>query len=99
MTNIEPLGGLILVKEIEQQDKKTASGLVLTSASLESELKRGTIIAVGPGERDQTGKTHRIPLDVGMTVIYADANATEVSDSENSKYQFVNWRNLFGVEN
>lgn len=99
MANIEPLGGLILVEEIEQKDKTTASGLVLTSASLDSELKRGRIVAVGPGERDQTGFTHRIPLDVGMVVIYADGNATEVTDSLNNKYQFLNWRNLFGVEN
>lgn len=98
MANIEPLGGLILVEEIEQKDKTTASGLVLTSSALDSELKRGKIVSVGPGERDQTGITHRIPLDVGMVVIYSDGHATEVTDSLNKKYQFVNWRNLFGVD-
>lgn len=99
MSNIEPLGGIVLVQEIEQGDKTTASGLVLTSMSMESELRRGKIIAVGPGERDQSGVTHRIPLDVGMVVIYAELHGTEVTDSSNNKYQFVNWRNLFGVEN
>jgi chaperonin GroES len=99
MSNIEPLGGLILVKEIEQRDKTTASGLVLTSSTMDSELKRGKIVSVGPGERDQTGVTHRIPLDIGMVVIYSEGHGTEVTDSLNNKYQFVNWRNLFGVEN
>jgi co-chaperonin GroES (HSP10) len=99
MTNIEPLGGLVLVKEIEQQDKKTASGLVLTASSQETELRRGTIIKVGPGERDQEGKIHSIPLEVGQIVIYNEGNATEVTDSIHEKYQFVNWRQLFGVEN
>lgn len=99
MTNIEPLGGLILVEEIQQEERKTASGLVLTASTVESELNRGVIVAVGPGERDQTGKTHRIPLDVGMKVIYLESQGTEVVDSLGDKYKFVNWRNLFGVEN
>jgi co-chaperonin GroES (HSP10) len=99
LTNIEPLGGLILVKRIEKEDTSTASGLILTSDTLDSELNRGTIIKVGPGERDQTGTTHSIPLNVGDVVIYADAHGTEVTDKNRNKYEFVNWRNLFGVEN
>ena len=99
MTNIEPLGGLILAEEIEQQDRKTASGLVLTAISQESELKRGKIVKLGPGERDQEGKIHTIPLEIGQIIIYNEGNATEVTDSSNNKYQFINWRHLLGVEN
>ena len=99
MTNIEPLGGLILVKESQQEERKTMSGLVLTASATESDLKRGLIVAVGPGERDQTGRTHKVPLDVGMIVIYNESQGTEVVDSSGNKYKFVNWRNLFGVEN
>lgn len=98
MTNILPLGGLILVKKHEVEEKKTSSGLVLTSTAQESELLRGTIIKLGPGERDQTGKTHAIPLEVGQVVLYTDSQGTEVTDASGSKYEFVNWRNLFGVE-
>ena len=99
MTNIEPLGGLILVKKNEVTDTKTQSGLILTASAQDSELSRGTIVKVGPGERDQEGKIHSIPLEIGQVVIYNEGNATEVIDSLNDKYQFVNWRQLFGVEN
>lgn len=99
MTNIEPLGGLVLLEEIKQEDRKTASGLVLTAVNLDAELSRGKIIAVGPGERDQEGRIHTVPLEVGQVVLYNDANATEVKDAQNNTYQFLNWRNLFGVEN
>ena len=98
MTNILPLGGLILVKKHEVTETKTTSGLFLTADALDSELKRGTIIKLGPGERDQTGKTHPIPLEIGQVVLYAESLGTEVTDKEGNKYEFVNWRNLFGVE-
>lgn len=98
MTNILPLGGLVLVKKEEVKDTKTQSGLILTADSQDSELKRGTIIKVGPGERDQNGVTHQIPLEVGQTIIYSENQGTEVKDSLGNKYEFVNWRHLFGVE-
>jgi co-chaperonin GroES (HSP10) len=99
MTKIVPLGGLILVKKNEAKDTQTQSGLILTAASLDSELQRGTIVKVGPGERDQEGKVHSIPLNEGDIVIYSDNHGTEVTDNAGDKYEFINWRNLFGVEN
>lgn len=98
MTNIEPLGSLILVQEIEEQEKKTKSGLVLTAASLDTELKRGIVIAVGPGDHDNLGNLHAIPLEHGDIVIYKEMQATEVKDGIDSKYFFINWRNLLGKE-
>jgi co-chaperonin GroES (HSP10) len=99
MTNIEPFGSLVLVQKIEQQERKTTSGLVLSVATLDSELNRGTIVKVGPGDFDNVGNRHEIPLIPGDVVIYADAQATEVTDASNNKYYFINWRNLFGKEN
>jgi chaperonin GroES len=99
MTNISPLGGLILVKKNEIKDTQTQSGLILTASAQESELNRGTIVKVGPGERDQEGKVHSIPLSEGDIVIYSENHGTEVTDVSGNKYEFINWRNLFGVEN
>lgn len=98
MTNILPLGGLILVKKKEVQDSVTASGLVMIASVKDSELQRGVVIVVGPGERDNTGITHPIPLDVGQVVIYSENHGTEITDDSGEKYEFVNWRNLFGRE-
>jgi co-chaperonin GroES (HSP10) len=98
MTNIAPFGSLILIEEIQTTEKKTASGLVLTSATLDAELKRGKVIAVGTGDFDANGNKHDIPLTYGDTVIYNENQATEVTDALNSKYYFINWRHLFGKE-
>ena len=58
MTNIKPLGQLVLIKKIEESEKTTASGLVLTAASLDNELSKGTIVAVGDGTRGPVSYTH-----------------------------------------
>jgi co-chaperonin GroES (HSP10) len=98
MTNIEPLGGLVLVKEIQEQDTQTASGLILTASAMESQLSRGEIIKVGPGERDQNGIIHSLPLNIGDVIIYNTINATEITDKSGNKYYFISWRHLFGTE-
>lgn len=98
MTNIEPFGSLVLVEKIDQQERKTSSGLVLAATTLDSELCRGKIIAVGPGDHDNVGNLHPIPLQYGDTVIYVEHQATEVTDASGSKYYFINWRSLFGKE-
>ena len=40
MTNIEPLGGLVLIKEIAEKDTQTASGLIITASAMESSFVR-----------------------------------------------------------
>jgi co-chaperonin GroES (HSP10) len=98
MTNIEPFGSMILIEEIKQEERKTNSGLVLAATALENELKRGKVIQVGPGDYDNLGNKHEIPLTFGDIVIYNESNATEVTDALGSKYYFINWRHLFGKE-
>ncbi len=75
-TTLKPLGDRLVV-EPQEQEQKTASGLVLPETAKEKP-QQGTIIAAGPGRRDDDGK--RVPLDVavGDTVLYAKYGGTEV---------------------
>ena len=98
MTNIKPLGSLILIKEIEQSDKTTKSGLVIASTIIDDVLKRGIVVNIGPGDYHSNGDLHTIPLSIGDIVIYSSNHTTEIEDSEGNKYQFINWRQLFGTE-
>ena len=97
MTNIKPLGSLILIKTEEEKDKTTKSGLVIASAVVDSTLKRGTVVATGPGDYHSNGDLHAIPLNAGDVVIYSPNHATEIEDSSGEKYHFINWRQLFGM--
>lgn len=98
MTSIKPLGSLILIKSIEETDKTTKSGLVIAAVSSNPALKRGIVVAVGPGDNDNSGNHYDIPLKEGDVVLYSGIQATEVEDESNEKYYFINWRQLFGTE-
>jgi chaperonin GroES len=73
---LKPLGDRLVVKPIEQEEM-TASGLVLPETAKEKP-QQGTVIATGPGKRDDDGK--RIEMDVAVddTVLYAKYAGTEI---------------------
>lgn len=73
---LKPLGDRLVIKPNEQEEM-TASGLVLPETAKEKP-QQGTILAVGPGRRDDDG--NRIELDVAVddTVLYAKYAGTEI---------------------
>ncbi len=73
---IKPLGNRVVVEPLEQEEV-TAGGIVLPETAKEKPQK-GTVLSVGPGERDDKGKY--IPMDVkdGDTVLFAKYAGTEI---------------------
>jgi chaperonin GroES len=74
--NLKPLGSRVIVEPIEE-DERTASGIVLPETAKEKP-QRGTVLAVGPGDRDDDGKRIAMDVKVGDTVLYAKYGGTEV---------------------
>jgi len=74
--SMKPLGSRIVVEPIEQ-DEVTAGGIVLPETAKEKPQK-GTVLAIGPGDRNEKGE--RIPMDVkvGDKVLYAKYSGTEI---------------------
>lgn len=74
--SLKPLGNRVVVEPIEQEEV-TSGGIVLPETAKEKPQK-GTVLAVGPGDRDDDGK--RIPMDVkeGDTVLFAKYSGTEL---------------------
>ena len=80
-TSIKPLEDRILVRP-EEGEETTASGIVIPDTAKEKP-QEGTVLAVGPGKRSDTGDI--IPMDVkkGDRVIYSKYGGTEIkSDGE-----------------
>ena len=73
--NLKPLGDRVVVEPLEQEDM-TASGLVLPETAKEKPQK-GTILAAGPGARDEEGKRVVLDVAVGDTVLFAKYAGTE----------------------
>jgi chaperonin GroES len=73
--NLKPLGDRVVVEPIEQ-DEMTASGLVLPETAKEKPQK-GTVVAVGPGARDEGGKRIAMDVSTGDVVLFAKYAGTE----------------------
>ena len=73
---MKPLGDRVIVEPLEQEEK-TASGIILPETAKEKP-QQGTVLAVGPGRRDDAGK--RVPMDVkvGDKVLFQKYGGTEV---------------------
>jgi chaperonin GroES len=75
-TAIKPLEDRILVRP-EEGEETTASGIVIPDTAKEKP-QEGTVLAVGPGKRSETGDL--IPMDVkeGDLVVYSKYGGTEI---------------------
>jgi chaperonin GroES len=75
-TSIKPLEDRILVQP-DEGEETTVSGIVIPDTAKEKP-QEGTVIAVGPGKRSDTGDI--IPIDVkeGDRVMYSKYGGTEV---------------------
>ena len=73
---LKPLGNRVVVEPVEQEEV-TAGGIVLPETAKEKPQK-GTVLSVGPGDRDDDGKY--IPMDVkeGDKVLFAKYAGTEI---------------------
>jgi chaperonin GroES len=74
--NLKPLGNRVVVEPIEEEEM-TAGGIVLPETAKEKPQK-GTITAVGPGDRDESGKRIEMDLKKGDTVLFAKYSGTEI---------------------
>ena len=74
--NLKPLGDRIVVKPQDEEESRTASGLVIPDTAKEKP-QLGEVLAVGPGE---VKDGERIPMDVnvGDVVFYSKYGGTEV---------------------
>ena len=81
--NLRPLSDRVIVEPIEEEEI-TAGGIVLPETAKEKPQK-GTVLAVGPGKKDDEGKTIPMDVKVGDVVLYAKYGGTEVKlDSDST---------------
>jgi len=74
---IQPLHDRIVV-EAAAKEERTAGGIILPDNAQEKP-QRGTVIAVGPGKRLDSGQLSAMDVKAGDTVLYGKYGGTEVS--------------------
>ncbi|HHX43478.1 MAG TPA: co-chaperone GroES [Chloroflexi bacterium] len=74
--NLKPLADRVIVEPLEEEEV-TSTGIILPETAKEKPQK-GTLIAVGPGRKDEQGKVVPMDVKVGDVVLYAKYAGTEV---------------------
>jgi chaperonin GroES len=72
---LSPLGDRVVVKPLGREET-TKSGLVLPDTAKEKP-QRGTVVAAGPGRRDDDGDRIELDVKVGDQVLFAKYSGTE----------------------
>lgn len=73
---MKPLGSRLVVEPTEQ-DEISAGGIVLPETAKEKPQK-GTVLAIGPGDRNEKGERVAMDVAVGNTVLFAKYSGTEI---------------------
>jgi chaperonin GroES len=76
--NIRPLGDRVVIEPQEKGEETFAGGALVLPETAKEKPQQGTIVAVGPGRKDEDGD--RIPMDVeeGQLVLYAKYAGTQI---------------------
>lgn len=73
---LKPLADRVVIEPLAQEEV-TAFGIILPETAKEKPQK-GTIVAIGPGKRDDKGALVAMEVAVGDVVLYAKYAGTEL---------------------
>jgi chaperonin GroES len=76
-TKIRPLADRLIVKRVEDQEQKSAGGIIIPDTAKEKP-QEGQVVAVGRGKLNEDGKV--IPLDVkaGDRILFGKYSGSEI---------------------
>ena len=93
--NVKPIGEYVLV-EPQEEEEKTASGLLIQSSSKGERPQRGKIAALGTGKRDESGKLIEFSVEVGQDVLFKKY-APEDIEIEGKSYLLMKESDILAV--
>jgi chaperonin GroES len=73
---IRPLHNRLIVKRLEE-DQKTAGGIIIPDTAKEKP-QQGTVLAVGPGKRDDKGNVVAMTVQKGDRVLFSKYSGNEI---------------------
>ncbi|MBH61527.1 MAG: co-chaperone GroES [Alphaproteobacteria bacterium] len=75
--SFRPLHDRVLVRRIEEEEK-TAGGIIIPDTAKEKPME-GEILAVGPGTKNEQGKTTPLEVKKGDRILFGKWSGTEVT--------------------
>ncbi len=96
-SNIIPLGDRVLVKPMQKdEDKKTASGIIIPETVDKEKPEQGKVVAVGEGRMNDDGKVLPMNIKIGDTVVFSKYGPEEIK-VDDEEYYIVGVSNLLAI--
>jgi chaperonin GroES len=76
--SIRPLGDRVVVQAVEEDEVTFAGGKLVLPETAKEKPQKGSILAIGAGRKDDSGKLVAMEVEVGQNVLYAKYAGTEV---------------------
>jgi chaperonin GroES len=93
---LQPTAGYVLVEPFEAT-QKTDSGIYLPDTAEPDKPQKGHVLAVGPDEVLDSGKTRKSPVKKGDVVIYKKWGGSEVK-IDAKEYLFAKFEDILAIE-
>ena len=90
--NLQPLGDRVVVKPLSEEDNKTPSGIYIPDTAKEKP-QEGEVVAVGPGEPNDSGEKIKPDVEKGDKVVYSKYGGTEIK-VEGTEYLILSSRDI-----
>jgi chaperonin GroES len=92
---IRPLADRVVIKPADREEK-TKGGIFLPDTASKERPMEGTVLAVGEGRRDDSGKIVPMSVSVGDKVLFAKYSGTEFK-IDDVEYLIMAEKDIMGV--
>jgi len=82
--NVKPLSNHLFLEPVEEE-KTTASGIVLPETAEKEKPVKAKVVAVGPGKKNDKGELQAVAVKVGDTVLFKKYGPDEI-ELDGKKY-------------
>jgi chaperonin GroES len=93
--HIQPLGDRVVVKP-KPKEEKTKGGIYLPDTATKERPSQGTVMAVGPGRRNDEGKLIPMNVQVEQQVLFAKYAGTEF-EIDDEEFLVLQEKDILGV--
>ena len=85
---VMPLGDRVLVKPFKPEDahKTTSFGIIIPDTSAKEKPEQGTVVAVGPGKKNEDGRVVPMSVKVGDKVMFSKYGFDEIKVNDVEYY-------------
>jgi chaperonin GroES len=92
---VRPLNDRVIVKRLETDTQKTAGGIIIPDTAKEKP-QEGTVLAVGPGKRDDEGNYRKLDVKEGDHVLFGKYAGTEIK-IDGEEYLIMREEDILGI--